>query len=221
MSGSQMMFLGSTKLPITFVANSSFTGAGTAGTAVTVPSGTLATDLMIICVASESGGAFTAPSGFTTLVDDFMLVGNERMAMYYKLGSVPTSTVTVYGNAATNDTGVLIATFRNVSAYNAFGYQTYGSTGNDATLARTSPDIASGTNKLQLFMLGKDTGATTDIMTPSQGTKIDQVNAAIVPDETVVCLAWNLGSSATTGTCLWSTSGTVGTAYGSATATFS
>jgi hypothetical protein len=150
-----------------------------------------------------------------------MGVGSDQMAMYYKLGSVPTSTVTVYGNGTLSDTGALVATFRDVSAHNAFGYQTYGSTGNDATLARTSPDIASGLGQLQLFMLGKDTGLATDTMTPNQGTKIAQINAALVPDETVVCLAASLGSASTTGTCLWTPSGAVGTVYGAATATFS
>ena len=220
MSGIQMMLLGTAATNISYVAFSSATAVGSAGTAVTVPTGTLDTDLMVICLASESGGTFVVPSGFTTLVDVTMQVGQDQMAMYYKLGSVPTSTVTVYGNGTLSDTGALIATFRGVSAHNAFGYQTYASTNNDTTLARTSPSVASGLGQLQLFMLGKDTGAGTDTMTPSQGTKIAQVDAAFVPDETVVCLAANLGSGSTTGTCLWSTSGTVGASYGAATATF-
>jgi hypothetical protein len=221
MSGSQMMFLGSTPQIPTFIGYSSATGFNvTTGSSITVPAGTLSTDLMIIGLTSEAGGTFAVPSGFTQLINETIGGGADIMAMFYKLGSVPTTDVTVYGNSALNESGAIVATFRGVSSFNTFGYQSYDTT-NNSTFARTSPSIASGTNQLQLFMLFKDTGATTDIMTPSQGTKIAQVDAQTVPDETVICLAWNLGSSATTGTCLWSTSGTVATNYGATAATFS
>lgn len=215
------MLLG-VKPAIEYVGYTSATGLGSTGASVNVPAGTRQSDLMVVCLASESGATqpFTAPSGFTELVNVILSAG-DRMGMYYKLGGVPTSSFTVYGNSTSNDSGAIVAVFRNVNAYNAFGYQTYASTGSNSTLARTCPDISSGVGNLQLFMLGKDTGAASDVMTPSQGTKIAQVNAQTIPDETVVCLAWNLGTSSTSGTCLWSTSGTVGTAYGAATATFS
>lgn len=97
---------GDAVLPIEYVGSVT---SGAQDTAVSLPVGTAANDIVLYLVATNSAQSFTPPTGYTELFD----LGTVGFALFYKvMGATPDTTVTTVN--VSNPANV-ITVFRNVS----------------------------------------------------------------------------------------------------------